>query len=77
MIERLENRKTQELAIPNVNTTAATKKRTYAEALRNKMVNPDIMGKELEYCLQAIRGLKRYEVKSNSNIYQRAFTDLV
>ena len=66
LIERLESRKTQELVISNVNTSAATKKRKYAEALRNKMVNTNIAGKELEYCLQAIRGLKRHEVNSNS-----------
>ena len=76
LIERLESGKIQELAIPNVSTSAATKKRKYAEALRNKMVNSDIVGKELEYCLQAIRGLTRDEVKSTQNISE-TFTDLV
>lgn len=66
LLERLESGNTQELAIPNLSTLSANKKRNYAEALCNHMINPDITGKELEYCLQAIRGLSRVEVKSNS-----------
>lgn len=66
LIERLKSGNTQELAIPNGSTSAATKKRKHAEALRNKKVNTGLVGKELEYCLQAIRGLTADEVKSNS-----------
>lgn len=66
LIERLKSGNTQELAIPNGSTTAATRKRKYAEALRNKKVNTDLSGKELEYCIQAIRGLTTDEVKANS-----------
>lgn len=66
LIERLKSGNTQELAIPNGRTAAATKKRKYAEELRSKKVNADLTGKELEYCLQAIRGLTADEVKSNS-----------
>lgn len=66
LIERLKSGNTQELAIPNGSTAAATKKRKYAEALRTKKVNAGLTGKELEYCLQAVRGLTADEVKSNS-----------
>lgn len=66
LIERLKSGNTQELAIPNGSTAAATKKRKYAEALRSNKVNAGLTGKELEYCLQAIRGLAASEVKSNS-----------
>lgn len=66
LIERLKSGNTQELAIPNGSTAAATKKRKYAEALRSKKVNTGLTGKELEYCLQAIRGLTADEVKPNS-----------
>ncbi|MEG6503047.1 MULTISPECIES: ATP-binding protein [unclassified Desulfovibrio] len=66
LIERLKIGNTQELAIPNGSTAAATKKRKYAEALRSKEGNANLTGKELEYCLQAIRGLTAGEVKSNS-----------
>ena len=66
LIERLKNGTTQELAIPNGSTSAATRKRTYAKALLNKKVNTDLSGKELEYCIQAVRGLTADEVKANS-----------
>lgn len=66
LIERLKSGKTQESAIPNVNTPAAIQKRNLAEDIRSKKVNTSIIGKELEYCLQAIRGLKTGEIKSNS-----------
>ncbi|TNJ36747.1 ATP-binding protein [Prosthecochloris vibrioformis] len=66
LIERLKSGNTQELAIPNGSTAAAIKKRKCAEALRSKKVNAGLTGKELEYCLQAIRGLTADEVKSNS-----------
>lgn len=67
LIERLKNGNTQELKIANVSTEAASKKKKYAEDLRSKVVDADIIEKELEYCLQAIRGLTADEVKSNSN----------
>ena len=66
LIERLKRGNTQEFAIPNGSTVAATKKRKYAEALRSNKVNTGLTGKELKYCLQAIRGLTASEVKSNS-----------
>ncbi len=66
LIERLKSGNTQGLAIPNGSTTAATKKRNFAEALRSKKVSAGLTGKELEYCLQAIRGLTADEVKFNS-----------
>ena len=66
LIERLKSGSTQQVEIPNGNTFAATRKRAYAAALRNKTVNTDLSGKDLEYCIQAIRGLTADEVKANS-----------
>ena len=66
LIERLRSGNTQNLSISNTNTPASTKKRKYVEALCNKKVNIDIAGKELIYCLQAIRALTADEIKSNS-----------
>ena len=67
LIDRLKNRISQEHSIPSGNTPAAKIKRKYADALRNNNVSPSIAGKELEYCLQAIRGLSEDEIKINSS----------
>lgn len=66
LIERLKDQNTQELAISSGSTPAASKKRKYAESLRKKKINTSLSGKELQYCLQAIRGLTVDEIKSNS-----------
>lgn len=66
LIERLKSGNTQALAIPNGSTSAATKKRMYAEAFRDNKTITEIAGEELGYCLQAIRGLTADEVNSNS-----------
>lgn len=72
LIERLRERNTQELPIPNVKTAAATKKREFAKALLNKKTSASLSEKELTYCLQALRGLTVSEIKSNSK-YLRDF----
>jgi len=66
LIDRLTSGKTQYLEIPNVSTASANKKKKYAEELLSKTVKTELVGKELEYCLQAIQGLTEIEVKSNS-----------
>jgi hypothetical protein len=66
LIDRLKSGNTQELALPRGSTSAATIKQKYAESLRAKKVDGALSGKELEYCLQAIRGLTAGEIKSNS-----------
>lgn len=66
LIERLKSGNTQSLVIPNGSTSSATKKRMYADGLRNNKTITEISGDELSYCLQAIRGLTADEVKSNS-----------
>jgi hypothetical protein len=66
LIERLKGGNTQALAIPNGSTSAASKKRMYAEAVRDNKTITEIAVDELGYCLQAIRGLAADEVKSNS-----------
>ena len=66
LIVRLKAKNTQEYAISKANTPAAKKKGAYAEQFRKQRVNSDNSGKDLEYCLQAIRGLTEDEIKSNS-----------
>ena len=66
LIERLKNRKTQELSIPAGKSTSAKEKRKYANNLRNENVDSSLSGKELRYCLQAIRGISIDDIKSNS-----------
>lgn len=66
LIERLTSGNTQKLVIPNTSTSAATKKKKYVKLLCNKKVDESIVGEELQYCLQAIRGLTVSEVESNS-----------
>lgn len=66
LIERLKSGNTQEFAIPKGSTSKAINKREYAEALRSNRVNTSLVENELEYCLQAIRGLTDNEVRSNS-----------
>ncbi|MDE0087267.1 MAG: ATP-binding protein [Candidatus Poribacteria bacterium] len=66
LIERLRSRNTQEIILSHLSTPASIKKRKYAESLRNKKVSRDLSGKELVYCLQAIRGLTVDEIISNS-----------
>lgn len=66
VIERLKSGNTQQLTIPKGSTSVATQKKKHAETLCNKKVNTDLSGKELEYCLQAIRGLTADEVKFDS-----------
>lgn len=66
LIDRLRNLKTQQLSIPDVNTVSANKKREYKKRILDRQINNNIDGKELIYCLQAIRGLQKDEILSNS-----------
>ena len=68
LIERLKNRTTQEVPISSTDAPATIKKREYADSLRNKKINVEneISGKELLYCLQAIRGLPESRIRANS-----------
>ena len=77
LIKRLKNRSTQQLPIPSTYTPAALKKREYADSLRNKKINVknEISGKELLYCLQAIRGLSESQIKANSKYLTTLLTN--
>lgn len=66
LIERLTKGSTQQVPLPSGKTNAATNKRKWAGNLRLEKVNKAITGKDLEYCLQAIRGLSVEEVRSHS-----------
>jgi hypothetical protein len=71
LIGRLEKANTQQISISVGKTSSATKKRKFADSLCREKVNREISGKDLEYCLQAIRGLSAKDVKTHSN-YLRA-----
>lgn len=67
LIERLERGFTQSLAIPSGNTSAAKKKRDFVQQIVKQQINIDISGKDLEYCLQSIRGLTPEEIKQSDD----------
>lgn len=66
LIERLQQKSAQALGEPKGDTTAAKKKRRFAEQLKKKSVDQGLSGKDLEYCLQSIRILTSGEVKQTS-----------
>ena len=66
LIERLKNGTTQALPLPKSDGAVTNKKRVYAAQLLKKSVVASIDGKELEYCLQAMRGLSTKEVARHS-----------
>ncbi|MBF8277656.1 MAG: hypothetical protein HW390_2729 [Candidatus Brocadiaceae bacterium] len=65
-IERIMNESTQQLTLPTGDISTAKKKREYAEQLIGNSVDLTLSGKNLEYCLQAIRGLSQKEVSKHS-----------
>ena len=66
LIDRLRRGGTQYLPISKSITEISTKKQSYADQLKKHNLNRDMTGKELEYCLQAIRGLSRDSVQKHS-----------
>ena len=77
LIERLKNRSTQELSISSTDTPATIKKRGYADSLRNNKISvkSKISGKELLYCLQAIRSLPESQIRANSKYLANLLTN--
>lgn len=67
IIERLTSRKTEANPIrKDIQNTANSKKIEYISKLLANTVDVEISGKELIYCLQAIRGLEKKQINSNS-----------
>lgn len=67
LIERLRSKKSQGQGISNAGSgVASTKKREYADSLRERRLSTDLSENDFVYCLQAIRGLSVDEVKTNS-----------
>ncbi|HLE75752.1 MAG TPA: ATP-binding protein [Candidatus Bathyarchaeia archaeon] len=66
LIERIMNTSTQQLTLPAGDSYAAKKKREYVEQLIGNSVDPTLSGKNLEYCLQAVRGLSQKEAFKHS-----------
>ena len=77
LIERLKNRTTQKLPISSTDTPTTRKKREYADSLLKKKINVknEISGKELLYCLQAIRGLSESQIRANSKYLTTLLTN--
>ncbi|WP_243373572.1 ATP-binding protein [Geotalea sp. SG265] len=67
LIERVSNSSTQSLPLPKTDTPTAKKKRDYAGQLLSNSVNSSLSEKNLEYCLQSVRGLSPQEVSDNSS----------
>ena len=65
LIERLQNDATQRFKISGT-SPSALKKQSYHQQLKQKKVNEGITGKDLEYCLDAVRSLSPGEIKQNS-----------
>lgn len=67
LIERIMNRSTQQLTLPTGDISTAKKKREYAKQLIGNSVDLTLLSeKNLEYCLQAIRGLSQKEISMHS-----------
>lgn len=66
LLTRLESGTTQNLQPPKGDIPSSKKKKKYMEALKKKTVNQNISGKDLEYCLQAMRSLSYEEVIAKS-----------
>ncbi len=66
LIERLRVGEDQVMTNPTGDTKAAKKKRTYLHMANTKKLPEDLEEQELIYCLQAIRTMKKDDVKRNS-----------
>lgn len=71
LIERLSANRTQYLPLPKTASTVAEKKQAYIEAWKSKSIDVGLEGKELEYCLQALRGISAKEIKKNSSYIRK------
>lgn len=67
LVERLETRSTQQLALPQTETPMAQKKRVFVEELRNESVDQAIVNENLRCCLQAIRCLPAEVIEQRSS----------
>ena len=70
LIERITKGSTQNLTPPAGDTATATKKREYKEQLTKSCADLSLSEKDLEHCLQTIRGLSAEEVLAHS-VYLR------
>jgi len=66
LIERLENRSTQQGALPSGAAPTASKKREYAKQLLSNSVDQAISGTDLKHCLQTIRCLSADDIQHHS-----------
>jgi len=70
LIERLTNNAKQKMTLPSRNTPAANKKRDFTTHLLNRSVDKTLSGKDLEYCLQAIRILSPEKIETHSAYFR-------
>ena len=62
LIDRLKKKSTQRIVLLNHNTEVSKRKAEFIENIKAERLEPELNGKELEYCLQAIRSLTHEEV---------------
>jgi len=67
LIERISNGSTQRLALPSGSSLSARMKQKFAEQLLENSVDQTISGKDLEYCLQALRILSPEEIQMHAD----------
>ncbi len=67
LIERLQEKKTQSLPIPEANTDSAIRRKRFAKELRQKAVDEGLSGPDLLSCLQALRALTSQEIRARSS----------
>jgi len=67
LIQRLSDKVTQQITPSYSTTAAAIKKKEYIDILQKREVDITLSGKDLEYCLQAIRILNPKDIETNSD----------
>lgn len=66
LVKRLKEGKTQFSKLSTTDTPSSNQKKKFTQQIKNHEVSENLKGKELEKCLQAIRGLTAEEIKKHS-----------
>jgi len=66
LLERLRDGTTQSLSLPLTNTSSAIAKQNLAQQIFKKEIDENLIGRDLIYCLQAIRSIAQDNIKRYS-----------
>jgi len=66
LLGRLRIQTTQQMSMPSSDTASARKKRAYVDQAKSNSISETLRGRELKYCLQALRTLTPAEVRKHS-----------